>query len=318
MFNQTCNLTLKMIGIDMNNYGELLRLCREIEHLTQREFISQLSQYSESFKNLNTVTLSRWENEVTSPGPKKKTALLKYIFSQGYLKNPVCLKLIREAFEDLTQPIALSLNHHYASIIGNLPKFKVNENRYHFKEMNEYSNKKLSYVIDIETAGCPNQYYTLSPSILRDWSRRDSSFCIACTLDGEHLGHIVMLKLNSRTVRELVHNSRQDFSLTAEELLSSDEKGTYYVHTFYSINSDVAAMLSVKTYLFLLEQRESVANIATFINRKDAMRFIKMYGLHLVDKGIDTDHGCRWYGTLTSLEDILFSRMVVKSIFSKT
>ncbi|UKA23235.1 helix-turn-helix domain-containing protein [Photobacterium damselae subsp. damselae] len=53
-------------------FNHFLAQYREENNLTQQDMVDQLASYHPSFNKLDTVTLSRWENEKTLP-PLKKT-----------------------------------------------------------------------------------------------------------------------------------------------------------------------------------------------------------------------------------------------------
>ena len=80
-------MNVKILAKLLNNY-------RNINSLTQSELVHELMEYSERFSGLNIVTLSRWENEVTKPGLKKKQALVKFLFSRGCFENSECRNMI--------------------------------------------------------------------------------------------------------------------------------------------------------------------------------------------------------------------------------
>jgi len=299
----------------MTAYSQLLRLCRERGNLTQKEFVLQLSLFSKHFKDLNPVTLSRWETGVTSPSLEKKKTLLQYILKHGDLDDDVCYNHIVDMLKSLVIPLREKLNRQCEEIVGTLPVFKVDYDQYNFISLEYYSDLKLSYIVDIELANHPDHYYKLELSRLREWSAHKSSLCLGCELDGEHVGHIMLLKVSLDLAQKVIQNEQSVFSITSDDLLSLEEDGTYLVHTIFGINTEIVAMLSVKAMLFLLEQRKKITNIAALIMRKDDKTLSMFYGSRVVAQGFDKTYGYKWYGTLTPFSEILFSNTVVKMIF---
>lgn len=298
----------------MHSYSELLQICRQKANLTQKELVEQLSQFSNDFIDLNTVTLSRWERGVASPSFQRKKTLFHYLYQQGFLDDKECMHYFEESFQDLKQPLALQLDHKYDGLIGNLPSFKVSAEKYLCIPMKRYTDEKLRYTLDIEKANHSRDDYILKHSRLKEWCNFESSFCLGCELDGEHIGHTVMLKVSTETATAVIHHQKSIFSLTKDDLLSSDEKGTYIIHSLYGINAEIMAMLTIRTLLFILENRNKIENIATFITRKDNLKLMHLFGHRVIKKGSDSDGNYIWYTTLTPPEEILFSDMVIKMI----
>lgn len=298
----------------MKTYSELLRFCRKKGNFTQKELVEQLSHFSDNFIDLNPGTLSRWETGVTFPSLKKRKALLHYIYQQGFLEDLECMDYIKMSFQNLTHPISLKLDHNYDGLIGNFPPFKVDSKLYNFTNISQCPDNKLIYITDIERARHSSNYYSLNFSKLKEWCNFESSFCLGCELDGEHLGHILMFKVSSEIAIEVIHNQKSIFSITQDDLLSMDEKGTYIIHSFFGVNSEIMAMLSIQTYLFMLENRNSIENISTFITNRDYLKLMRLYGNRVIKKDFDIDGNYHWYGTLTPVEEILFSDMITQML----
>ena len=217
----------------MKTLGELLRLCRKEGHLTQQKLVDDLSVASPLFKDLNSVTLSRWETGTTTPGLQKKKSLLRYLFTHFYFDTPKCIEYLEQSFQNLSKPLGKQLDHKYQEIIGNMAPFKVKADQYHFGFLKAFSDIRLTYIINIERANHPDHYYTLDLPTLRSWIAHESSFCLGCTLNEEHLGHIILLKLKPHIAREVIHNRRSVFTLGTDDLSPADQQGTYLIHTFF-------------------------------------------------------------------------------------
>jgi len=299
----------------MTAYSKLLRLCRQRGNLTQKAFVLELSLFSEHFIDLNPVTLSRWETGVTTPSIQKKKALLHYIYEHGNLDDEVCNAHIKDILMTMIVPLSEILEYQCDEVIGTLPSFKVDMNQYTFSSLEKCSDEKLSYVLDIELANHADHYYALELARLRGWAMHESSFFLGCELDGAHIGHIMMLKISSQLAKQVIQNKQSVFSIVTEDLLLLEKKGTYLVHTFFGMNSQIMAMLTVKAMLFIFEQRKSIENIAMHTTRKDGMKLTRLYENSIVSEGFDSKYNYKWYGMLTPVEEVLFSDTTAKMIF---
>jgi len=299
----------------MQLFGELLKICREEHGLTQKAFVERLSLFSPLFFGLNTVTLSRWETGTTFPGLKKRQALLRYICSHRYLEHKQCMKYIYQAYEKLQTPFNEILDHKFPNIIGHFAPFKIDPDRYNFTHVSDYSYEKLCYLIDLERSNHPDNYYDLDIDMLQRWCEYESTLCLGCEIDGEHVGHFLLLKISSETAESIITNRKSVFSLKREDFIPSKEVGIYLVHTFFAVNSEVMAMLCVKALLFLLEERDVIENIVSFLTRNEGVELMRMFGHRIVEEGYDASGNFQWHGTKSTIEEILFSDIVVQNLF---
>jgi len=296
--------------------GKLLNKYREHHNLTQQELAQQLSAYCYDFKNLNSVTISRWETGTTTPGCNKKQQLLHFLVStQCFHRISECYEIAKSAYESLFAPLSKLFNRNYQYLIGNFPEFKIDHSNIH--PLTEFPNKSEHYehIIDIETATNVEGYYSVTKERLRTLCEHPSSFSIICERKKQHLGHFVMFKVKNDVAEEIVHHKRKEYTVTPADLCRPDEKGTYYIHALYGKNPSIAAWLNVYAYLHLFEHIEHIDNVMIFSSRKDGPQLTKDYGIELIKKGYNDFFGFEWHGFMSPVEKILFSDMVVKRIF---
>ncbi len=299
----------------LNTISKLLFEYRKINNLTQQNLVVELLDFSNDFKALNTVTLSRWETGTTKPSFSKKRSLLNFFASKECLEEAACHDIVKDRYENLYEPLSKVFTRNYQHIIGNLPEHKTGE--YTLVALNDYAYKKehTEHIIDIEKATNATNYYTLTPETLAQWCSYPSSFCIICERKKQHLGHFVMVKIKNAVAQEIAHYKRSEFSLTEDDFCDVDEPGTYYIHALYGRNPKIAALLNVKAYLHLFEHLQSTDNVLIFSTRTDGMLLTKDYGIKVVASGEDENYGFDWHGLLSPVEDILFSDTVVKLVF---
>jgi len=283
--------------------------------LTQQNLVTELSHFSNDLKALNTVTLSRWETETTSPSLNKKKSLLNFFAAKECLNDGVCHDIVRDRYENLYEPLSGVFTRNYQYLIGNLPEPKTGEHIIH--PLKDFTQKleHIEHIIDIEIATNSTDYYSLTPKIMAEWCDHSSSFCMVCERKKQHLGHFVMLKIKNSVAREIAHYKRSEFSLTEDDFCDVDENGTYYVHALYGRNPKIAAILNVKAYLHLFEHMDTTDNVMIFSTRTDGVLLTKDYGIKVIANGEDEQYGFDWHGMLSPVEDILFSDTVLKLVF---
>jgi len=300
----------------MNIIGILLFEYRKLHKLTQKDLVEVLSCFSDEFKAINTVTLSRWETGSTSPGLNKKKMLMHFLASRGCLYgSSVCHDITKGRYNSLLEPLSSVFTRNYQYLIGNLPLPKVGEHTIRSLKYMTENREHIEHIIDIEIATNATNYYTVTPETLSAWCRNPSSFGIVCERKKQHLGHFIMLKIKNHTAEDIAHHRRSEFSLTEDDFCDPQEKGTYYVHALYGRDPNIAAELNVKAYLHLFENMEYIDNVMIFSSRVDGLLLTKDYGIQIIDNGEDDKYGFSWYGMLSPVEDILFSDTVVKLIF---
>ena len=132
-------------GYLLNIISRLLSEYRKLHNLTQKELVLELSQFSTEYSALNTVTLSRWETGVTSPGLHKKRTLLNFFASKGSFKSGKCHDAVKERYENLYAPLSEVFIRNYQALIGNFPEHK------HVEEVTKLDDKNFNIVIDNKT-----------------------------------------------------------------------------------------------------------------------------------------------------------------------
>ena len=300
----------------MNRISPLLTAYRKLHKQTQKDLVNELSQYSNNFRALNTVTLSRWETGTTTPSLNKKKLLLHFFANtQCLISDASCRNIVQEAYESLYEPLNTVFARKYQYLIGNLPEHRTGQHT--LEDLKSFSQKEehIDHIVDIETATNATNYYRLTPSILTQWCSYPSTFCIVAERKKQHLGHFIMLKLKNHVAEEIAHNKRSEFNLSKNDFCNVNENGTYYVHALYGRSPKIAAELNVKAYLHLFNHMNTIDNLMIFSSRADGILLTQDYGIKEVAHGVDEEYEFEWHGMLSPVEDILFSDTVVKLIF---
>ncbi len=299
----------------MTGFARLIRHCREASGRTQDEYVELLSHFSKLFEGLNNVTLSRWENGVTAPAVRKKQAYLEFLWHQGCLQLFPCLASIREIYKRRSA-LPAEPQQHFESIIGNQPVFKVDPSKYLFRDLDTTDLMECELIVDLESAQYPDHYYDADAARLARWCSHPGSIAIVVTIDGHHVGHAVLFRLDPETAEAVATGQRSEFSLHAEEFLSPENTGDYFIHAFYAINMEVARMLNVEVVFRLFETGEKTKRIVTFANQPGVKEVLELFGHTIVVEGNDKEHVGHWYGAVTPVEKILFSEIILRAIFA--
>jgi len=301
----------------VNIIGELILSYRKLHKMTQKSLVEALSQYSNDFKSLNTVTLSRWETGNTSPSVDKKRSLLAYLVSVGCLEQDSCYTLVRKRYETLLEPLTNMFSRRYQFLIGNFPDFDFDS---HFSlhtldGFGHSTDEYIDHIIDIERATNAPEYYNVSGETMKSWCRSSGTLALVCERKKQHLGHYIMLKIKSDIAEAIAHNRRSELSITTKDLCNENEQGSYYIHALYGRNPKIAALLNVHAYLHLLDNFNTIDNILIFSTRKDGVELTRDYGIKTVAKGENERYGFKWHGMLSPVEEILFSDTVTRRAF---
>lgn len=299
----------------MTEFARLIRYCRKVSGMTQDEYVEHLSYASELFEGLNNVTLSRWENGVTSPGIRKKQAYLEFLWHQGFLQLFPCLASIREIYKHRSASPDES-QQHFESIIGNQPVFKVDPSKYLFRDLDTTDLMECELIVDLESAQYPDHYYDSDAAGLARWCSHPGSIAIVATIDGHHVGHAILFRLDPATAEAVAMGHRSEFSLGTEEFVAPENTGDYFIHAFYAINMEVARMLNVEVVFRLFETGEKTKRVVTFANQPGVKEVLELFGHTIVAQGNDTEHGGQWCAAVTPVEKVLFSEIILRAIFA--
>lgn len=299
----------------MNTISQLLTEYRKDQGLTQQNLVVALSHFSNDFKALNTVTLSRWETGTTSPSLGKKRSLLHYLAEKNSFHQGACYDILRERYEALYEPLSRIFTRNYQYLIGNLPEQR-GAREPSLYPLHTFADKAahIEHIIDIEVATNATGYYRVTPQKMQQWCAHPSTFAYIVERKKQHLGHMVMFKLKNDVAEEIAHHERSEFDINESDFCSIYEKGTYYVHALYGRSPKIAAMLNVKAYLHLFEHMQTTDNVMIFSSRTDGVLLTKDYGIETVASGTDEKFGFDWYGMMSPVEDILFSDALIKLI----
>jgi transcriptional regulator with XRE-family HTH domain len=300
----------------LNPISDVLVQYREYAGLTQKSLVETLSTYNNEFKNLNTVTMSRWETGTTTPSLHKKKLLLHFFANtQCLTSDGACHDIVHEAYERLYEPLSTVFTKNYQSLIGNLPEQRIGQHKLENLKVFPQKDEHIEHILDIEKATNATNYYAVKPTLLTQWCNYPSTFCIVAERKKQHLGHFVMLKLKNHVAEEIAHHKRSEFDLNNNDFCDVNESGTYYVHALYGRSPKIAAELNVKAYLHLFDHLKHIDNVMIFSTRTDGVLLTKDYGIQEVAHGVDEEYEFEWHGMLSPVEDILFSDTVLKLVF---
>jgi transcriptional regulator with XRE-family HTH domain len=300
----------------LNIIKSLLVQNRKYEKITQKELVEKISNYNHNFKNLNTVTISRWETGVTTPSLLKKKLLMKFFYdSKCLIEDTDCYNIVNNAYKELYKPLSNIFTRNYQYLIGNFPEHKLGENTIQNLKKFHKKSEHVEHIIDIEIATNSTNYYNITSKVLTKWCTHPSTFCIIAERKKQHLGHFIMFKLKNHVAKEIAQHKRSEFDLKENDFCDIKENGTYYIHALYGRSPKIAAQLNVEAYMYLFKNLKYVDNIMIFSSRGDGVLLTKDYGIKIIDSGKNDIYGFKWYGMLSPVEDILFSDTVVKLIF---
>jgi len=299
----------------MSVIESLIYTYRKEYNLTQNEFVEALSCFSPELKKLNTVTLSRWERGLTSPGIAKKRDLLRFIVHSSNVKESKVHTMIQERYRQLSNATFSALAGGSSLLLGNLPTFdNTNECIHSLKDSNQ-KEIFLEHIIDMEQATHPSKYCRLFYDRMEAYLQVPSTFAMVCTQNKQYLGHFIMLKIKPETAVEIVHNQKSKYDILPQELCPQEETGSYIIQAVYASNPSYAMLLKTEAYLFLLEYIATSKDMAIFSTRTDGATMNKNYGIEQVEEGWNEEFGFKWFGMLSPVEDILFSDTILKLIF---
>ena len=300
---------------NMNTISKLLYEYRKNTKMTQQDLVLALSQRSNEFQALNTVTVSRWETGTTSPSLSKKKSIMHFLAQENAFLIPVCHNILKERYANLYEPLSSVFTLNYKHLIGNLPEHRIGEPTFFHLHDFKSKDEHIEHIIDIEVATNVSNYYSVSPKLLTQWCAHPSTFAIVGERKKQHLGHMILLKLKNSVAEEIARHERSEFDIKESDFCALHEKGTYYVHALYGRSPKIAAMLNVKAYLHLFEHMQSTDNVIIFSSRTDGVLLSKDYGIKVIAHGEDEEYGFDWYGMMSPVEDILFSNTVLKLAF---
>ena len=296
-----------------------LKSCREKHFGTQDQLVNALYRYdSHHFKNLDSVTLSRWERNTTKPNTLKQLSIIKYFQKQIKEALPCWNHYSIDEVEHLICTVGMkNILGKSQQLILNFPAELMQMDDLKVYPVRNMEKSHKLFEINMDFHKSTNERYTqISLEQFEKWSQHPSSFFIACEYKEDFAGLFFCIRLKVKVFEKLKKFQIQKCDIEESDFAKNDEVGAVYMLSFYALNYKVATMLFVRYYAYLIARQNKIEQIGVTTALPEVKKAVENMNLELVNKKYFTN-GKSLVFYSQSLDKVLATDYVVKMIFSQ-
>ena len=300
-------------------FYKYIKSCREHNHITQEELVSDLYNYDEeAFENLDAVTLSRWERNSTKPQLSKQVSLIKYFQEQTNEALPCWNNYSVEEVEDLICTVGIQnvfgRNKH---LILNFPSKMMHVDEMKVYPIRDVEKAKTLFELNMDLHMATNHEYSqVDIEQFKKWAVHPSNLFLACEYKNGIVGLFFSIRVKEEVFDKLLNFKMKKNDIKEEDFASGDEVGNDFLLSFYALNQKVAMMLFVRHYAYLIANQKSIKEIGVTTALDEVKKTVGNMNLYHYKSKV-THNGVNIEAYRQTLKKVLASEYVVKMIFSE-
>ena len=301
------------------HFNEYIKACREHSHLTQEQLVHDLYSYDiDSFKGLDTNTLSKWERSITKPKFSRQVSVIKFFQKKSGLALPCWDSYSIEEAEHLICKAGMhNLMGKSKQLILNFPSEMMNVNDMKVAPVRNFEGTDALIQIYMDQHKAVNHKYTqVTIEQVKEWSLHPSNLFLACQYKEWFLGLFFSIRLKQEVFDKLLNFEMKKSDIAIDDFASFDEMGCNYMLSFYAINQKVATMLFIRYYAHLIANQKSISEIGVVTALDEVKKVVSNMNVRYHKSKI-TDDNIEIQAYRETLFKVLASENVVKMILSK-
>jgi hypothetical protein len=292
--------------------------------MTQEELVAALYAFDEeTFKSLDTVTLSRWERDNTKPNTPKQLAIIKYF--QDYTGEALSCwhEYSVEEVEDLICSVGVkNLFSKSKELILNFPSSMMQVDDLKVYPIQDIKKAHPLFELNMDLHLSHNhQFSELTIEKFEAWARQPSSLFLACEYKESFVGLFFSIKLKTEVFDKVMNFEMKYSEIEQSDFASQDELGSDLLLSFYAINQEVAKMLFVRHFAYLIANQKILLDIGVTTRTDEVKKIVTNMNLGLFKeikiKDIRADKEIVVESYRESLHKVLATEYVTKMIFSE-
>jgi len=267
-------------------FFEYLKLCREKAQLTQDVLVHKLYSFDiESFKGLNTSTLSKWERDITQPKVAKQVSIIKFFQKYTGASLPhwddctVADAEARISHAGITNIIDKSkkyildfpaTNMHHEDIQIRLLKGSTDMSR--LLELNMVIHEEFNL-----------EYAQINLEQFKTWAMHPSNLFLTCEYKNTFMGLLFTIRLKPKIFDKIINFKMKKNEITQDDFAPIGEKGCEYILSVFALNHKVSHRLFIRYYGYLIANQKKIIEVGTIKSEKDANNILKKMNLRSVN-----------------------------------
>ena len=308
----------------MLDFYKYLKECREHLEMTQDDLVSALYRSDEeAFEHLDTVTLSRWERDSTKPNTLKQLSIIKYFQHATGEALPCWYEYSVTEVEDLICSAGVkNLFSKSKELILNFPSAMMHVNDLKVYPIRDIEKAHPLFELNMNVHLSRNNIFSqLDIETFQAWGRHPANLFLACEYKESFVGLFFAVKLKPKVFEKVLNFEMKYSEIKASDFASHDEKGSDLLLSFYAINQEVAKILFVRHFAYLIANQKNLEYIGVTTNTDEVKKIVLNMNLehfHQTDtKDTRTHKDITVDSYRQSLHKVLATEYVTKMIFSE-
>jgi len=166
-----------------------------------------------------------------------------------------------------------------------------------------------------------NIFSQLDIETFQAWGRHPANLFLACEYKESFVGLFFAVKLKPKVFEKVLNFEMKYSEIKASDFASHDEKGSDLLLSFYAINQEVAKILFVRHFAYLIANQKNLEYIGVTTNTDEVKKIVLNMNLehfHQTDtKDTRTHKDITVDSYRQSLHKVLATEYVTKMIFSE-
>lgn len=296
-------------------FGDYLKLCRKKYNLTQVFLVQELYHFDDIFSGLDIRTLARWEHNTTKPTLAKQVSIVKLLKKYSTHIFP-CFSNIDDIEEKLYLPGISSLLGNSKEHIINFPTHVSQVDSTKIVQVGPQT--KIDLTLNMSQSifdGLTSEYFKITQEHLKEWSLHLGNLFLIAENKGQFMGMFFTLRLQPKIFQQIINFEMKITDLNINDFASMEEEACLLPFSFFAYNKNIAALLFIKYYAYLIENQDTIAEIGSTPLLKSGKKLMEtMHLQHVEDKLIEGITLCSY---CASLEKVLINEDVLKLIYQE-
>jgi len=259
-------------------FFKYLKLCREKAKLTQEELVHELYSFDiNSFKGLNTSTLSKWERDITQPKVAKQVSIIRYFQKHTGVSLPHwdnCT--VEDAEERICQAGVENIIGKSKKYILDFPSKNMHSKDIHICLLKDSS--KMNTLLELNMVIHEEfnlDYAQISLEQFKSWAIHPSNLFLTCEYKDTFMGLLFTIRLKPEVFEKIISFKMKKSDITENDFVSLEEEGCDYILSVFALNHKSSHLLFVRYYAYLIANQKYIKEVGTIKSEKDAKNILE-------------------------------------------
>ena len=310
--------TFKKDGGDVY-FGDYLKNCRIKLDYTQDDMIEKLYLFNDTlFGGLNGSTYSKWERNISQPSPQRLSEILRFIQQQnGNAPLPFWQDVSNKDFEEeLCRAGIIQLLGTTRTISHDLDLDILKMGNYRMMPLRHF--ERADELLEIHQILHEKANPPFSRVGLDQFQKRNlnpQNFFYVMLYKNTFLGLFFALNLKPSVFDQLIAMQKRKVDLTQNDFIDPGESGSFYLLSFFSLDTSVTTMLIRRLYTYLVVNQNHIEDIGLITAQSDIQRMAERMNFQHQD--VLSDAGMELHSYGATLQEMIRGEDFIRALFPR-